>query len=156
MHVPGRHLGLDAVATLLQNIRWSIAIMDVSPLTGGSDACESEEAHRVKVAAYRRYFERLHFKPGVPGGYAPSRQEPEPEEEESRYHWMSWAQFSARTSASQLCVVCMEAPQQMAMIHGDTAHTVCCRDCTTRIQARTNQCPICKAPISAVVRNFNG
>jgi hypothetical protein len=154
----GQHIGIDALDTLLKNIRWSIAIIDASPMYGSGE--ETEEQYQTKRLAYRRYFERLGFVMNVPGGYPAEgmmehvAMEPG-EAEQPRYHWLSYAQFSTRTPESELCVVCMEAPREMALVHGDTAHTVCCRKCTAAIQAADNKCPACMQPISAVFRNFN-
>lgn len=147
----GRHIGIDALDILLKNIRWSIAVMDAAPMAGSGE--ETAEQLTAKCEAYSRYFEKLGFVKNVPGGYpadVPSHSDPD----KPRFHWLSHAQFSSRVPESQRCIVCLDAPKEMAMVHGDSAHTVCCRACTTAIRAANNECPVCRQSISAVFRNF--
>ena len=52
------------------------------------------------------------------------------------------------------CVVCMDAPRDTMLLHGDIGHTCCCGDCAQILVASGQDCPICRAPIEQVVKNF--
>lgn len=52
------------------------------------------------------------------------------------------------------CVVCMDAPRDTMLMHGATGHTCCCGDCAQILLASELSCPICRAPIERVVKNF--
>jgi len=54
------------------------------------------------------------------------------------------------------CVICMSNPKTVMLMHGNTGHTCCCGDCATMLVARGRTCPICRAAIERVVRNFTG
>ena len=53
-----------------------------------------------------------------------------------------------------VCVVCLEGPREAVIAHGQTAHTVCCMTCAHALLSRGESCPICRAPIDAVLQNF--
>eukprot|EP01044_Picomonas_judraskeda_P014260 COSAG03_NODE_2247_length_2960_cov_1.153792_2_plen_53_part_00 len=52
-------------------------------------------------------------------------------------------------------MVCMEGPREAVIAHGQTAHTVCCMTCAHALKSRGESCPICRAPIDAVLQNFD-
>ena len=54
-----------------------------------------------------------------------------------------------------VCVVCMDGPREAVIAHGQTAHTVCCMTCAHALKARGETCPMCRAPIDAVLQNFD-
>jgi len=54
----------------------------------------------------------------------------------------------------KLCVICMEAPKNASIIHGETGHQACCIDCAKALHVAKKSCPICRAKIDAVVQNF--
>lgn len=49
-----------------------------------------------------------------------------------------------------LCSICFINPKNGTIIHGDTAHTCCCRNCALNLY----ECPICRLSIEKVVTNF--
>ena len=57
-------------------------------------------------------------------------------------------------STDQSCCVCMAAPKNASVVHGDTAHICCCLDCAKTLHSKGNACPICNEPIDTVLRNF--
>jgi hypothetical protein len=57
--------------------------------------------------------------------------------------------------AERICVVCMDGPREAAIVHGPTAHTVCCMACARALKARGETCPVCRARIDAVLQNFD-
>jgi hypothetical protein len=52
------------------------------------------------------------------------------------------------------CVICMEAPRQMAAVHGDSAHLCVCAACCQRHKgaAVLARCPMCQMPVQAWLR----
>ncbi|KAL3931569.1 MAG: hypothetical protein SGPRY_001069 [Prymnesium sp.] len=58
------------------------------------------------------------------------------------------------TSEDMSCCICMAAPRNASIVHGETAHICCCIACAKRLNARGHVCPICSEPIDAVLRNF--
>lgn len=94
----GTELGMDALVAFLRAFRWSLALAHIaelpdrdrsesSPTTSGADRCMS----------LRQYFERVHFMPGVPGGYPGLRNlnNNDNVERSSRYHWLSREHFDS-------------------------------------------------------------
>ena len=59
-----------------------------------------------------------------------------------------------KDSQEDLCVVCMENPRNASIIHGDSGHIVCCLDCANILKAKGNSCPVCRAAIDLVVKNY--
>jgi len=49
-----------------------------------------------------------------------------------------------------LCIICCEKPKNVALIHGDTAHLVCCEECSRKIFE--NICPLCRLPIEFITK----
>lgn len=63
---------------------------------------------------------------------------------------------SAQPSGGRgVCVVCMDGPREAVIAHGQTAHTVCCMTCAHALKSRGETCPMCRAPIDAVLQNFD-
>ena len=50
---------------------------------------------------------------------------------------------------SRLCVVCME--QQPEVVFIPCMHAVACQACTSKIVSKSNECPMCRTPLSASV-----
>ena len=48
------------------------------------------------------------------------------------------------------CVICCDAPKVATLVHGDSGHFCCCLACARRLDC----CPICRQPISMVIRQF--
>lgn len=57
---------------------------------------------------------------------------------------------------TKLCVVCLDGPRAVVLVHGDTGHQCVCTSCATLLKTRGDGCPLCRAPIDYVVRNFGG
>uniref|UniRef100_A0A6V4PQT7 RING-type domain-containing protein n=2 Tax=Prymnesium polylepis TaxID=72548 RepID=A0A6V4PQT7_9EUKA len=58
------------------------------------------------------------------------------------------------SGADVTCCICMEAPRNASVVHGETAHICCCLECARTLKAKGHTCPICNDPIDAVVRNY--
>lgn len=55
-----------------------------------------------------------------------------------------------------ICIVCMENPRDASLIHGDSGHIICCLGCANALKAQGDLCPVCRAPIDLVVKNYYG
>ena len=56
--------------------------------------------------------------------------------------------------AEGYCVLCLERLKNATLIHGDSGHVCCCLECASELKRRGQPCPICRKPISAVIRHF--
>ena len=63
--------------------------------------------------------------------------------------------FPEDTDDNSKCIICMEQPKNATIIHGDTGHCCCCFQCAQVLKLRRDPCPICRAPIDHVIRQFN-
>lgn len=63
--------------------------------------------------------------------------------------------FPEDTDDNSKCIICMEQPKNATVIHGDTGHCCCCWPCAQVLKYRGDPCPICRAPIDHVIRQFN-
>lgn len=63
--------------------------------------------------------------------------------------------FPEDTDDNSKCIICMEQPKNATVIHGDTGHCCCCWACAQVLKQRGDPCPICRAPIDHVIRQFN-
>ena len=63
--------------------------------------------------------------------------------------------FPEDTDDNSKCIICMEQPKNATIIHGDTGHCCCCLQCAQVLKLRGDPCPICRAPIDHVIRQFN-
>lgn len=52
------------------------------------------------------------------------------------------------------CVVCLEAPRSAVLVHGDSCHQVACIRCARKLWARGMPCPVCKAPLQAILKHY--
>eukprot|EP00948_MAST-09A_sp_MAST-9A-sp1_P003352 g3352.t1 len=55
----------------------------------------------------------------------------------------------------ELCVVCLENRKDATIVHGDSGHMATCFACARILQRRGDPCPICRASIEHVIRQFN-
>lgn len=67
--------------------------------------------------------------------------------------------LSSLTSSSieegdECCIVCMDKEKNGIIIHGDTSHQACCYECAKKLFTQNKECPICRAHIQLVVKNF--
>ena len=53
------------------------------------------------------------------------------------------------------CIICMELPKNATLIHGDSGHCCCCWTCAIILKQRGDPCPICRARIKKVIRQYN-
>ena len=63
--------------------------------------------------------------------------------------------LDSSADAETLCVVCFVNEKNATIVHGDTGHMACCLECARILQDRGDGCPICRAPIEHVIRQFN-
>ena len=69
-----------------------------------------------------------------------------------RSGWASWLwPRSPAIKADGCCVVCLCAPSDTILSHGDSGHRVCCWDCALQLVCRDMACPVCRAPVDGVV-----
>lgn len=90
----GTELGMDALVTFLRVFRWSLALADIAEIPDRDRSGHGSGGGRTSL---RHYFERVHFKPGVPGGYLGRINFNNGEQEgesPSRYHWLSREHYS--------------------------------------------------------------
>lgn len=55
---------------------------------------------------------------------------------------------------SEKCIVCYSRPKNATIVHGNTGHICCCLPCAYRLESRGDPCPICRAPIDRVIKQF--
>lgn len=55
---------------------------------------------------------------------------------------------------SSECAICFENIKNATFVHGNSGHTCCCYDCAIKVEQSDRLCPICRVPISMVIRNF--
>ncbi|XP_066914910.1 uncharacterized protein [Clytia hemisphaerica] len=56
---------------------------------------------------------------------------------------------------SERCVICCSRRKNATIVHGNTGHVCCCISCANTMQQRGDNCPICRAPIDLVIKQFN-
>ena len=61
---------------------------------------------------------------------------------------------SSVPQSSDVCVICLTRPKEASIIHGNTGHQVCCYVCAKRLRHRKMPCPVCRRPISGVIKNY--
>ena len=94
----GTELGMDALVTFLRAFRWSLALAHIAELPDRDDSESSSTTSGADhCISLRQYFERVHFKPGVPGGYPGlgNFNNNDNTEQTSRYHWLSRERFDS-------------------------------------------------------------
>ena len=60
----------------------------------------------------------------------------------------------AEDEDANLCVICMQQPRDATIVHGDSGHICCCIACATLLKERGMTCPMCRTPISMVIRHY--
>ena len=58
------------------------------------------------------------------------------------------------TEEQDKCLICLERSPNAAIIHGATAHGVCCKDCADKWFKMRKKCPTCNQKIEKVVQLF--
>jgi hypothetical protein len=59
-----------------------------------------------------------------------------------------------RGGQDNLCIVCTVELAHATFVHGAEGHTVCCMSCAAEVQRRGLPCPVCRALVERVIRNF--
>ena len=57
-------------------------------------------------------------------------------------------------ATKDLCMICLSKPKEASIIHGKTGHQVCCYVCAKRLKKKGKSCPVCRRPITKVIKNF--
>lgn len=52
------------------------------------------------------------------------------------------------------CVICLSRRKTATIVHGITGHVCCCINCAVILQRNRQPCPICRAPIDRVIKQF--
>jgi E3 ubiquitin-protein ligase Mdm2 len=52
------------------------------------------------------------------------------------------------------CVICLERPKDATIVHGDTGHVCCCTTCAQELHRTGARCPICRAAIDRVIKQY--
>uniref|UniRef100_A0A7S2S0R0 RING-type domain-containing protein n=1 Tax=Rhizochromulina marina TaxID=1034831 RepID=A0A7S2S0R0_9STRA len=52
------------------------------------------------------------------------------------------------------CIVCLSAPRQATIVHGETGHIACCMECARILKAKGDRCPVCRMSIDLVIQHF--
>lgn len=55
---------------------------------------------------------------------------------------------------SEKCIVCISRPKNATIVHGHTGHICCCLSCAYALERRGDPCPICRAPIDRVIKQY--
>ena len=55
---------------------------------------------------------------------------------------------------SEKCIVCYMRRKTATIVHGNTGHVCCCIRCALILQESSKPCPICRAPIDRVIKQF--
>jgi hypothetical protein len=53
-----------------------------------------------------------------------------------------------------MCVICLDRPRAVALMHGNSAHHCICRECAGTL-GLNDGCPICRKQIDRFVEIFN-
>lgn len=51
---------------------------------------------------------------------------------------------------TDMCVICLDAPRNCVIIHGDNGHNITCITCASKLK----KCPICRQRIENVIKMF--
>lgn len=53
-----------------------------------------------------------------------------------------------------LCVVCLERPKCVTLVHQGTGHMCCCAECAEDLKKAGQPCPLCRQPFESVIKTF--
>ncbi|XP_057315590.1 uncharacterized protein LOC130656702 [Hydractinia symbiolongicarpus] len=53
------------------------------------------------------------------------------------------------------CIICLSKRKNATIVHGRTGHFCCCLSCAYKLEKRGDKCPICRASIDFVIRQYN-
>mmetsp|Transcript_2314 Transcript_2314/g.5167 ORF Transcript_2314/g.5167 Transcript_2314/m.5167 type:complete len:1020 (-) Transcript_2314:1623-4682(-) len=56
-------------------------------------------------------------------------------------------------AAASLCVICLDAPMEAALAHGDSIHVCVCRTCSQLLQ-EGDPCPMCREPVEKIYKRL--
>lgn len=81
-----------------------------------------------------------------------------PTEEVDVHEGRSGAPSDGRSGApsdgSGDCLICLDRPKDATIVHGNTGHVCCCTTCANELMRKGARCPICRAPIDRVIRQY--
>ncbi len=52
------------------------------------------------------------------------------------------------------CLICAAKMKNASFLHGDSVHTVCCKECAEKVAKERGDCPVCRQPIESVLYNY--
>ncbi|XP_057302883.1 uncharacterized protein LOC130637047 [Hydractinia symbiolongicarpus] len=52
------------------------------------------------------------------------------------------------------CIICLSKRKSATFVHGRMGHCCCCLSCASILENRRDKCPICRAPIDFVIRQY--
>ncbi|KAL3783338.1 hypothetical protein HJC23_011102 [Cyclotella cryptica] len=52
------------------------------------------------------------------------------------------------------CLICLSEERTATIVHGETGHIACCLTCARVLNARGDNCPVCRLPIDTVIQHF--
>lgn len=53
------------------------------------------------------------------------------------------------------CIICLDKPKDATIVHGLTGHVCCCMACARELLRKGATCPICRAPIDRVIKQYS-
>ncbi|XP_057312636.1 uncharacterized protein LOC130654088 [Hydractinia symbiolongicarpus] len=56
---------------------------------------------------------------------------------------------------SEKCIICYSKRKEATIVHGNTGHFCCCLSCASILKSGGDNCPICRASIDLVIRQYN-
>lgn len=62
---------------------------------------------------------------------------------------------SDNSNDANLCVICMDAVRDGAIVHADGVHACCCLECAHILKMAGKGCPVCQGPIDIVLKLFS-
>lgn len=55
---------------------------------------------------------------------------------------------------SDSCIICLSRPKDASVVHGRTGHQVTCLACAKKLWQYGLPCPVCRLPITSIIRNY--
>ncbi|XP_057308472.1 E3 ubiquitin-protein ligase Mdm2-like [Hydractinia symbiolongicarpus] len=56
---------------------------------------------------------------------------------------------------SEKCIICYSQRKEATIVHGNTGQFCCCLSCASILKSGGDKCPICRASIDLVIRQYN-
>lgn len=75
-----------------------------------------------------------------------------------RFHWISGTDHPSASeflnNLRRVCIVCHERDCDCVLLHNEGAHLITCMICAAKIRQINNQCPVCREPITNIVKIY--